>query len=320
MLRAAEELRRRRLDRSWPLWQMWLLPGLAEGQVGLYVKIHHVIGDATAGLAALAALLDPAPGMPAGPAAPWTPAPPPTARDLLADNLRHHATGLGHAAAALARPVTTTRHLRAAWTAAREVTTGPSATRTSLDRLVGPGRTLAPIRGSLDQVQQAAHRHHATVNDVLLAITAGGLRELLRSRVSWGAAMIIICTNVRRELTAHCRPLPAVLIAAALAVAALAGCSSPAPVNTQGEQILHLTIDSRFVHGAMPLTLVTPAGGGAHRPLLVFLHGLHSLGYDNNSQLTDQMFAALHALGPSAPDIAFPYGDDSYWVNSADGA
>jgi poly(3-hydroxybutyrate) depolymerase len=132
--------------------------------------------------------------------------------------------------------------------------------------------------------------------------------------------MIIMCTSIRRELTAHRRRLPAVLVAAALAVAALAGCSSPAPANTQGARILHLTIDSRFVHGAMPLTLVTPAGGGAHRPLLVFLHGLHSLGYDNNSQLTDQMFAALHALGPSAPDIAFPYGDDSYWVNSADGA
>jgi enterochelin esterase-like enzyme len=87
-------------------------------------------------------------------------------------------------------------------------------------------------------------------------------------------------------------------------------------VNTHGARILHLTIDSRFVHGTMPLTLVTPASGGAHRPLLVFLHGLHSLGYDNNSQLTDQMFAALHGLGPRAPDIAFPYGDDSYWVNT----
>ncbi|HXZ70579.1 MAG TPA: alpha/beta hydrolase-fold protein [Streptosporangiaceae bacterium] len=109
-----------------------------------------------------------------------------------------------------------------------------------------------------------------------------------------------------------------------LAAAALAGCSSPVhpvpPVHTQGARILHLTVDSRFVHGKMPLTLVTPAGGGAHRPLLVFLHGLHSLGYDNNSQLTGQMFAALHALGPRAPDIAFPYGDDSYWVNSASGA
>ncbi len=67
----------------------------------------------------------------------------------------------------------------------------------------------------------------------------------------------------------------------------------------------------------MALTLVTPAGGGAHRPLLVFLHGAY---YDNNSQLTDQLFAALRALRPRAPDIAFPYGDQSYWHNRADGA
>ena len=129
--------------------------------------------------------------------------------------------------------------------------------------------------------------------------------------------MVIICTGIRRELTAHRRRLPAVFIAVALTVGALAGCSSPSPVNTEGARILHLTIASRFVHGTMPLTLVTPAGGGAHRPLLVFLHGVI---YDNNSQLTDQMFAALHALGPRAPDIAFPYGDQSYWVNRASGA
>ncbi len=58
-------------------------------------------------------------------------------------------------------------------------------------------------------------------------------------------------------------------IAAALVVAVLAACSSP--VNTDGARTLHRTIASRFVHGAMALTLVTPAGGGAHRLLLVFL-------------------------------------------------
>ena len=59
------------------------------------------------------------------------------------------------------------------------------------------------------------------------------------------------------EATAICDPAPrrrrspAAFIAVALAVAALASCSSspPPPVNTQGARILHLTIDSRFVHG-----------------------------------------------------------------------
>ena len=129
--------------------------------------------------------------------------------------------------------------------------------------------------------------------------------------------MVIIGTGTRRGLAPHHRRLAAVLSAVALTVGALAGCSPPVPVHTEGARVVHLTIDSPLVHGAMPLTLVTPAGGGAHRPLLVFLHGVV---YDNNSQLTDQMFAALHALGPRAPDIAFPYGDASYWVNSASGA
>jgi hypothetical protein len=54
--------------------------------------------------------------------------------------------------------------------------------RTSLDRVVGSGRHLAVIRGSLDQARQAAPRHGAKVNDVLLDVTAAGLRELLRCR------------------------------------------------------------------------------------------------------------------------------------------
>jgi diacylglycerol O-acyltransferase / wax synthase len=47
---------------------------------------------------------------------------------------------------------------------------------------VGSDRSLALIPASLDQAKQTAHAQNATVNDVLLAVTAGGPRELLRSR------------------------------------------------------------------------------------------------------------------------------------------
>lgn len=58
LLLATEQLRRRRLDRSRPLWEMSFLPGLPENRVGMFVKMHHAIADGIAGVATLGALLD----------------------------------------------------------------------------------------------------------------------------------------------------------------------------------------------------------------------------------------------------------------------
>jgi len=182
LLLAAERLRRQRLDRSRPLWEMWFLPGLPGDRVGLFVRMHHAIADGIAGVATVGALLDTAPDTPRGPAPPWTPAPPPAARDLFADGLRRHAEGLGRAFPALAHPGAIARQGRAAWPAVRELMAGKPVPRTSLDRVVGPGRNLALIRSDMDLVTKVAHAYDAKVNDVLLAITAGGLRGLFRGR------------------------------------------------------------------------------------------------------------------------------------------
>jgi WS/DGAT/MGAT family acyltransferase len=184
LLIGVEQLRRRRLDRSRPLWGMWFLPGLADGRVGLFIKMHHVIADAVAGVATLGILLDPTPEATAAGAQPWVPAPAPapTRADLLADNLRRHIEELGRVLPRLARPVTTWRGMRAAWPAMRQALAEEPGTRTSLDRRVGAGRTLVLIRTKLDQVKEVAHAHDAKVNDVLLAATAGGLRRLLGHR------------------------------------------------------------------------------------------------------------------------------------------
>jgi WS/DGAT/MGAT family acyltransferase len=148
----------------------------------MFVKVHHAIADGIAGVATLGALLDAAPGGPAGPPQPWTPAPPPAARDLLADSLRRHIDGLGRAFSALAQPVTSARHVMAGWATIREILAAEPGPRTSLDRVIGPGRNLALIRSDIDLVKRIAHSHGAKANDVLLAVTAGGLRGLLRSR------------------------------------------------------------------------------------------------------------------------------------------
>src|SRR5205814_4099741 len=72
--------------------------------------------------------------------------------------------------------------MAAAWPAMRGLFSADPAPLTSLNHVVGPDRALALIRTRLDVVKQIAHTHRATVNDVLLAVTAGGLRSLLYSR------------------------------------------------------------------------------------------------------------------------------------------
>jgi WS/DGAT/MGAT family acyltransferase len=161
---------------------MWFLPGLPNDRVGMFVTMHHAIADGIAAVASGRALLDTVADPPAASVRPWTPAPLPTARELLADNSRRHVDELRSAGSTLARPMTALRQVRAAWPAMHELFTTEPAPTTSLNRLVGPDRNLAPIRSGIDLVREIAHRHDATLNDVLLALTAGGLRGLLHSR------------------------------------------------------------------------------------------------------------------------------------------
>ena len=104
LLRAAEAIRRTRLDMSRPLWEAWLLPGLKGGRAGLFLRFHHVVGDGRASLSMLGALLDTDPSAVGERLPPWVPAPPPSARALLADNIRRRLAGVAAGFRALAHP------------------------------------------------------------------------------------------------------------------------------------------------------------------------------------------------------------------------
>jgi diacylglycerol O-acyltransferase len=182
LLQACQELARRRLDPARPLWELWLLPGLPERRVGAYLKLHHVVADGPAGVAAFGALLDLTAAAPTPVAPPWTPTPSPTTSELLRDNLRRRHQELGRGWSGLAHPDRTLRQAQAAWPAWREVFTEQRAPRTSLNHPVGADRRLTIIRGRLDLTKQIAHLHQAKVNDVVLAAVAGGLGQLLANR------------------------------------------------------------------------------------------------------------------------------------------
>jgi diacylglycerol O-acyltransferase / wax synthase len=176
-----QQLARRAFDPARPLWELWLLPGLPERRAGAFLRLHHVLADGPAALAAFGALLDLTAGAPGQGAPRCTPAPAPSTGELLRDNLRRRRQELGRGWSGLAHPRRTLRRVRRAWPAWREVLAAAPAPRASLNRPAGTGRRLAIIRGRLDLTKQIAHAHHATVNDVVGAAVAGGLRRLLAS-------------------------------------------------------------------------------------------------------------------------------------------
>jgi WS/DGAT/MGAT family acyltransferase len=182
VLLATEGLRRRRLDRSRPLWEMWFLTGLPDRRLGLFVRFHHAIADGMAGIATISTFLDTDPDAPSGVPAAWSPAPPPTGVELLDDERRHRGERRRARLSSLAHPATTGRRLLAAVPAMRELLAEHSYPETSLDHLVGQDRSLALLRARLDPIKEVAHAHHATVNDVFLTAIAAGLRALLATR------------------------------------------------------------------------------------------------------------------------------------------
>ena len=183
LLRAVERLRWRRLDKARPLWEMWFLTGLPDQRIGLFIRLHHVVADGIAGVAELGALLDTAPSSVKTAAQPWTPAPWPSARHLLLDNLQRRLGKLGSGLKKVAtHPSAMLGRARAAMPAMRELLTDEPGPQTSLNRVIGQDRTFALMRSRLELVNDVAHMHGATVNDVLLALIAGGLRGLLWNR------------------------------------------------------------------------------------------------------------------------------------------
>lgn len=203
LLLATEQLRRRQLDPSHPLWEMWFMTGLPDRRIGLYVKMHHAMADGLAAMATITAFLDTVPSAPVTAPRPWTPAQPPSARQLVADNLVRRVKGLAGAISLLVRPVTAVRQLLTVWPATRELFAEAPSPETSLDRLVGAERRIALIRSRADLVRKIARAHGATVNDLLLTLLAGGLRALLRGRgepVEELTVKIYVPVTLRRRL------------------------------------------------------------------------------------------------------------------------
>ena len=77
-----------RLDRSKPLWETWVVQGLADGRFALITKTHHSMIDGIAGVDLASVLFDTTPVPREVEPEPWTPHPQPTAAELIADGVK----------------------------------------------------------------------------------------------------------------------------------------------------------------------------------------------------------------------------------------
>ena len=182
LLCAVERLRAQRFERRHPLWRMWFLTGLPDRRVGVFVKIHHTVADGLAAMTIISAFFDFAPDVAYPPPLPWNARPVPRPSRLVADNLRRRVSAIARSVMVLARPWAILAKGRALLPATRELLAEAPGDSTTVDRMVGPGRGLALVRAGYRTVRRIGRTHEASVNDVLLAVTAAGMRRLLMSR------------------------------------------------------------------------------------------------------------------------------------------
>lgn len=182
-----EELRRlvgrvmsQQLDRSRPLWEMWVVERLDEGRWALITKIHHAMVDGVSGAELLAAILDrerhPAPPPPQA----WVAERQPGGAELAARALGSRALTPAHVAQELRQAPRRVAAAAQGLGAFREVL-APTP-ESSLNGAVGTHRRWDWARSSLGDVREIREAFGGTVNDVVLAAVTGGFRDLLESR------------------------------------------------------------------------------------------------------------------------------------------
>lgn len=177
------------LDRDRPLWELWLLDGLAGGRVALVEKLHHALADGLAGVEVASLLLD-RQARPAAPLAarrPWHPRPGWPGPAVVAHDAERLARWPLRLAAGAARaalhPGRSLDDLGAVGGAlATYLTPRLVAPRLGLNVPVGRRRRLVLVEQSLADTDRLRRQTGATVNDVLLTAVTGGVRQLLETR------------------------------------------------------------------------------------------------------------------------------------------
>ena len=176
------------LDRGRPLWELWLVEGLAGGRFAVLTKTHHALVDGISGVDIATVLFDTSPDpLPvAPPDHEWVARPLPSRAQLLADALLERATVPAEVIrgirATVRGPRTVARRAgkalgsmsSLAWTGLQAAPATPFNVR------IGPHRRFTWVEADLAQFKAIKNSLGGTVNDVVLAVVAGALGNYMR--------------------------------------------------------------------------------------------------------------------------------------------
>ena len=193
-----------RLDMAKPLWELWLVEGLADNRWAIISKVHHCMVDGVAGTDLMQLMFDLEPDAKHDEPKPWTPRRPPSSLALVAesvtDTLTHPFQQLSsmpsvgtavRAAKGMAEPLKT-----AASTVPSLARQAVTPTARSLNGPIGPHRRWAWTDGKFEEFKAVRTALGGTVNDVVLAAIAGGFRDLLKGRGELSSEKLVVRSMV----------------------------------------------------------------------------------------------------------------------------
>ena len=188
LLEFCARIQSRLLDRSRPLWEMYLVEGLTDGRVAVVTKTHEAMVDERLGVDLMHVILDAAPEPRRTVEAIWMPGPEPSSLDLLRDamlDVARRPTVLADTMREAVRDVRTTAARLGTLTGgmaslARVVVQRPKLSPLSAE--LSEQRRIAIARTRLDDYRAVRAVFGGTVNDVVLAVVAGALRGWLLGR------------------------------------------------------------------------------------------------------------------------------------------
>ncbi len=177
------------LARDRPLWEVWITDRLSDGRIGVVGKAHHCMVDGIAAVELASLFCDAtAEPPPVDPVGPWNPPSEPGQSELLTravrDRVRDQLRVLEIPAQVVRSPRRVFGIAGEAFRAGRALfhTLSPSTPHETLNEPISPLRTLATVSRPLEDLRRIKKHFGTTVNDVVLAVAAGGVRSYLHDR------------------------------------------------------------------------------------------------------------------------------------------